>query len=106
MEDCKLAPSPFHYGVKIVSTCTSPKVNATLYRHLVGSLLYLTYTCPNISIIVGLDARYMETPHEIHWKIAKRILEYVWVTIHFGIHYSSRGTPLSVGFRFRFGRQP
>jgi hypothetical protein len=31
MEDCKPAPSPFHSGVKLVATCTSPKVDATLY---------------------------------------------------------------------------
>ena len=40
----------------------------------------------------------MKTPHEIHWKAAKRILHYVHGTIHFGIHYSSGGTPLLVGF--------
>jgi hypothetical protein len=40
----------------------------------------------------------MQTPHEIHWKVAKRILHYVCGTIQFGIHYSSKGTPLLVGF--------
>ena len=42
MEDCKPAPSPFKSGVKISATCTSPEVDATLYRQLVGILLYLT----------------------------------------------------------------
>jgi hypothetical protein len=40
----------------------------------------------------------MKTTHEIHWKVAKRIFRYVHGTIHFGIHYSSGGTPLLVGF--------
>ena len=40
----------------------------------------------------------MQTPHESHWKAAKRILCYVHGTVQFGIHYSSRGTPLLVGF--------
>ena len=35
MEDCKLAPSPFQFGVKISATCTSPEVDATLYRQFV-----------------------------------------------------------------------
>ena len=43
MEDCKPTPSPFHSGVKLSTTCTSPEVDATLYRQLVGSLLYLTH---------------------------------------------------------------
>jgi hypothetical protein len=58
----------------------------------------LTHTRPDLSFVVGLVARYMKTPHESHWKAAKRILCYVHGTIQFGIHYSSRGTPLVVGF--------
>jgi hypothetical protein len=40
----------------------------------------------------------MKTPHESHWKEAKRILRYVYGTVQFRIHYSSRGTHLLVGF--------
>jgi hypothetical protein len=84
--------------VKLSATCTSPEVDATLYRQLVGILLYLNHTCPDLSFVVGLVARYMQTPHESHWKAAKRILLYFHGTIQFGIHYSSGGTPLLVGF--------
>jgi hypothetical protein len=98
MDDCKLAPSPFESVVKLVSTYTSPKVDATLYHHLVGSLLYLTHTRPDLSFVVGLVSRYMQTPHESHWKETKRILRYVCGAVQFGIHYRSEGTPLLVGF--------
>ena len=74
MEDCKPTPSPFQFGVKLSATCTCPKVYATLYRQLVGSLLYLTHSCPDLSFAVGRVSRYMQTPHESHWKAAKRIL--------------------------------
>jgi hypothetical protein len=84
MDDCKPTPSPFQSGVKFSATCTSPEVDATLYRQLVGSLLYLTHTHPNLSFVVGLVARYMQTPHESHWKEAKRILRYVRGTVQFG----------------------
>ena len=40
----------------------------------------------------------MQTPHESHSKTTKRIRQYVRDTIQFGIHYSSGGTPLLVGF--------
>jgi hypothetical protein len=82
MDDFKPTPSPFQSGVKIFATCTSPKVDATLY----------------LSFVVGLIDRYMKTPHESHWKATKRILFYVHGTVQFGIHYSSGGTPLLVGF--------
>jgi hypothetical protein len=74
MEDSKPTPSPFHYGVKLATACTSLEIDATLYRQLVGILLYLTHTCPNISFAIGLVARYLQTPHERHWKATKRIL--------------------------------
>jgi hypothetical protein len=74
MEDCKPTSSPFQFGVKLVATCTYPEVDATLYRQLVGSLLYLTRTLPNLYFTIGLVARYMKTPHENHWKAVKRIL--------------------------------
>jgi hypothetical protein len=40
----------------------------------------------------------MKTPHESHWKVAKRILHYVHGIVQSRIDYSSRGTPLLVGF--------
>jgi hypothetical protein len=66
MDDSKASPCPFHSRVKLISTCNSPEVDATLYRQLVGILLYLTHTCLGISFVVGLVARYMQKPHEIH----------------------------------------
>eukprot|EP00253_Pinus_taeda_P021495 PITA_21495 len=98
MEECKPAPSPFQSGAKLLTTCTSPKVDDTLYRHLVGKFLYLTHTCLDLSFIVGLIARFMKNPHDIHWKAAKRILCYVRGTIQFGIHYSAEASPVLVGF--------
>ena len=91
MKDCKPAPSPFQSSVKLFATSTSPEVDATLYRQLVGSLLYLTHYCPDISFVVGPFAHYMQTPLEIHWKTVKGILRYIRGTIQFGIHYTTGG---------------
>eukprot|EP00253_Pinus_taeda_P003845 PITA_03845 len=63
-----------------------------------GKLLYLTHTRPDLSFVVGLIARFMQNPHENHWKAAKRILHYVRGTIQFGIHYNAEASPLLVGF--------
>eukprot|EP00253_Pinus_taeda_P005172 PITA_05172 len=77
LTDCKPAPSPFQSGVKLSVSCTSPEVDATLYRQLLGKLLYLTHTRPDLSFAVGLVARFLQNPRESHWKAAKRILRYV-----------------------------
>jgi hypothetical protein len=87
MDDCKPNPSPFQSRVKLTTTCTSPEFDATLYRQLVGSLLYLTHTYPDLSFVVGLVAQYMKAPHESHWKAAKRILHYVLGTVQGGLLY-------------------
>eukprot|EP00253_Pinus_taeda_P009975 PITA_09975 len=54
MEDCKPAPSPFQSGVKLSVSCTSPEVDATLYRQLVGKLLYFTHTRPDLHLLLAL----------------------------------------------------
>eukprot|EP00253_Pinus_taeda_P016380 PITA_16380 len=54
MEDCKTSPSPFQSGAKLSVTCTFHEVDATLYHQLVGKLLYLTHTWPDLSFVVAL----------------------------------------------------
>eukprot|EP00253_Pinus_taeda_P019668 PITA_19668 len=90
--------NPRKSGVKLSITCTSPEVDDTLYHQLIGKLLYLTHTRPDLSFAIGLVARFMQNPCEIHWKAAKRILCYVRGTVQFGIHYSAEASPLLVGF--------
>ena len=96
MEDCKPAPSPFQSGVKISVTCTTPEVDATLYRQLVGKLMYLTHTRTDLFFVVGLVTRFIHQPHESHWKAAKRILRYIRGTVQFKIHYSVGASPLLI----------
>ena len=74
MEDCKPAPSPFQYGVKLSAICTSLEVYAILYHHLIGSILYFTHTRPGISFVSGHIYCCMQLPHESHWKETKIML--------------------------------
>eukprot|EP00253_Pinus_taeda_P008206 PITA_08206 len=100
MADCKPAPTPFLSGVRLEDGGDTPLVDSTLYRQLVGSLLYLTHSRPDLSYAVGAVSRYMQETHELHWNAAKRILQYVQGTITFGIHYAA-GTALNLlGFTY------
>ena len=47
---------------------SSPMVNNTLYRQLIGCLLYLTHTRPDICYAVSVASIFMDQPQEIHWK--------------------------------------
>ena len=74
MTDCKFAPTPFLSRVKLEDSGETPLVDKKMYIQLVGILLYLTHSKPYLSYAVGVVSRFMQEPHELHWKAAKRIL--------------------------------
>lgn len=50
------------------------KVDATNYKQIVGSLMYLTTTRPDLMYAVSLISRYMKSPIELHMQTSKRVL--------------------------------
>ena len=98
MDDCKESKCPFLSGIKLGEFSDSSLVDCWLYRKLVGSLLYLTHTRPDLSYDVSVVARYMQWTHEVHWKAAKKILQYVQGTKSFGVHYVLSSLLELVGF--------
>ena len=71
MAECKESNSPFLSGIKMHEFGNSPLVDVTLYRKLVGSLLYLTHTRPDLSYVVSVLDRNIHQPHGIHWREEK-----------------------------------
>jgi hypothetical protein len=97
MVDCKPSPTPFQSRVTLSASCSSPHVNPSLYQQLIGSLLYLTHTHPDMSFAIGLVSRFSQDHHESHWKVAKHNLRYIQGTANFGIQYSYGASKL-VGY--------
>ena len=62
--------------------------DATKYIQLVGSLIYLTTTRPDISFVVGIISRFMQKPCEGNWSSTKKNLKYLIGTQDFGLQYS------------------
>ena len=73
-------------------------VDPTLYRSMIGSLLYLTASKPNISYNVGVCARYQANPKESHVNAVKRIIKYVKSTSNFGVWYDKDTNDVLVGY--------
>ena len=73
-------------------------VNNTMYRKLIGCLLYLTHTRPDISYALSVASRYMDQPHEIHWREAKGTLNVVQGTRTHGIFYKAKSDLDLIGF--------
>ncbi|XP_074352319.1 secreted RxLR effector protein 161-like [Apium graveolens] len=64
------------------------KVDATEYKSLVGNLIYLTHTRPDIMYAVGVVSRFMEAPTDKHHQAVKHILRYVKGTVSHGLVYA------------------
>ncbi|GJS42948.1 hypothetical protein Tco_0567991 [Tanacetum coccineum] len=71
----------------------SKSVNETLYKGMIGSLMYLTAIRPDIQFSIVLCARYQSNPKESHLIAVKRILEYLNGTPTLGLYY-----PKCLGF--------
>ncbi|CAM8948278.1 unnamed protein product [Rhodiola kirilowii] len=65
---------------------------------MIGSLLYLTASRPDIAYAVGVCARYQADPKESHLLQVKRIIKYVCETVDFGIWYTKDTNPHLVGY--------
>ena len=64
--------------------------NPSLYRRLVGSLVYLTVTRPDISYAVHQVSQYLSAPRFIHYAAILRILRYLKGTVFNGLFYSTQ----------------
>lgn len=74
-------------GIKLTLEGDGCLVNDTEYKKLVGSLLYLTATRPNVMYVAGLLSIYMVKSTRAHMQETKKVLRYLKGTMEFGIWY-------------------
>ena len=81
----KHASTPMSSLVKLSSDLTGVEVDPTHYKSMIGSLLYLTASRPDIAFSVGVCAHFQATPKESYMTVVKRIIHYVNRTSDYGI---------------------
>jgi hypothetical protein len=87
MEECRPMSTHMVTNWKKLSASDSELVDATRYKQLIGSLMYLVNTRPNICFAVNTLSQYMVEPRSVHWIGAKHVLRYIAGSVDFGLDY-------------------
>ncbi|KAI3789909.1 hypothetical protein L2E82_02715 [Cichorium intybus] len=98
MLDCKPALTPIDTNAKLCANYGRELEDTTMYRKIVGSLIYLTLTRPDIAFVVGLLSRFMQNPRKPHLDAIRRVLRYIKSTINYGILFKRESTCKLFGF--------
>jgi hypothetical protein len=91
MLNCKPMATPIVTNLKklSVSSSNSDEIDLTLYRQLIGSLMYLVNIRPDICYAVSGLIQFMSQLRQTHWIVAKHVLRYLRGTIGHGLRYTS-----------------
>ena len=77
----------------LTATSSSPPLqNISTYRRLIGRLIYLTITRPDLAYSVHILAQFMHQPQQVHWQAALRLVRYLKHTCGQGIFLSNAST--------------
>jgi hypothetical protein len=99
MMDCKSMATPTTINLKFLSDSSSDWVDPTMYRQLIGSLMYLVNTRTEICFAVNALSQYMVEPRHVHWMAAKHMLRYLRGMIGYGLRYVSSGDVKLQGYK-------
>jgi hypothetical protein len=84
---CNPMTTPIIKNPKKLSASDSKLVDPTLYRKLIGSLMYLVNTRLDILFAVNTLSQFMVEPRQVHWITTKHVLRYLSGTMEYGLRY-------------------
>jgi hypothetical protein len=87
MQDSRPMATPMVTNLKKIDSSASELADSRQYRQLIGSLMYLVNTRPDICFVVNTLSQFMVEPREVHWVAAKHVLRYLQGTIGYGLQY-------------------
>jgi hypothetical protein len=85
MLKCKSMNTPMETKLKLPIDTSSKLVDATLYRQIVGSIMYLTNTRPDVCFSLS---QCLVEPRRVHLDAAKHVMRYLKGTLDFGLCYT------------------
>nr|GFB32482.1 retrovirus-related Pol polyprotein from transposon TNT 1-94 [Tanacetum cinerariifolium] len=88
MDSCDSVDTPLVDRLKLDEDLSGTLVDQTRFRSMVGSLMYLTASRPDLVFAVCMCARYQAKPTKKHLEVLKRVFRYLKGTINWGLWYS------------------
>jgi hypothetical protein len=88
MLECKSMNTPMETKLKLLVDTSSELVDATLYRQIIGSLMYLTNTRPDICFVVNTFESVSGRAQTCSPCDAKHVMRYLKGTLDFGLCYT------------------
>jgi hypothetical protein len=98
IKDAKPIKTPMGTNGHLDLDTVSKSVDQKVYRSMIGSLLYLCASRPDIMLSVCMCARFQANPKETHLRAVKRILRYLVYTPKFGLWYPRGSTFDLIGY--------
>ncbi|XP_028079647.1 uncharacterized protein LOC114281399 [Camellia sinensis] len=89
LTDTKITTTSIELNVKLTITDAVLLDDLTLYRELMGCLVYLMVAHLDLAYVVHAVSQFVSAPRSIHWAILVRLLRYLWSTIFQGLLLSS-----------------
>jgi hypothetical protein len=98
MGDSRPMTTPMITNWKKLHAFESQLVDSTLYHQLIGSLMYLVNTRPDICFAVNTLSQFMVEPRRGNWVAAKHVLKYLCGTVDYGLDYHGGDGVRPIGY--------
>lgn len=98
MQHCKPAAVPLPDGLILTSDTSTAEVDATHYCRIIGKLIYLTNTRPDLAYSVGILSRFMSRPQQKHLEASHHVLRYIKATTDYGLFFPKSDSLTLIGY--------
>jgi hypothetical protein len=87
MLECNPMNTPMEMNLKLLVDTSSELIDATLYRQVIGSPMYLTNTRPDIYFFMNTLSQFLVESRHVHLVATKHVMRYIKGTLYCGLNY-------------------
>ena len=87
--DCKAMTTPMALNLKLLCNASSESVDATMYRQMIGSLMYMMNTRPDIFFVVNTLSQFLTNHRHVHNIASNHIPRYLKGIVDYGLKYDT-----------------